>query len=433
MIEGLFYFRVSLMGDTHMKNLRKLLVLLTGLIATSAFAQQGVVAPVTIPNAKVLPQGVRNFNYKGVYVEADEKYNRHGDQRVLADPFYSNVSFKNMIDGQYSSQDKATLEAKMIEIGASPDDSFGTTVGQVNAVASVSVPIFAIGLSKKTTAAIAIPINRTSINVSTGILQTNTALMNEFRDSISVSQGGLEEFDRKMADPVNSKLADYNYDPLENVTDTRLGDIKLVLKHQLMESARNRFAVSVLTNLPTGQQANPNKIVDIQAGDGQTDVGIGVAHDFRITPALDFTTNLEYVNQLPDTDEKRVPYTMLSKLSPDVDNDIDRDLGDIIHLQAALQYAKNGFNAAVGYSFQYKEADVYTGSKYEAIRYHWIGRETQQRMQAYQASLGYDTITLFKQKKFPAPIRASLTYIAPFEGKNVTSNPSAAFDLSLFF
>lgn len=420
-------------GHTHMKTLKQILVLLTGIIATTAFAQQGVVAPVTLPSARVLPEGVRNFNMMGVYVEADEKFNRHGDQRVLADPFYSNVSFKNMIDGQYSSQDRATLEAKMLEIGASPEDSFGTTAGQVNAVASVSVPVFAIGLSKKTTAAIAIPINRTSINVSTGILQTNAQLMNQFRDSISVSQGGLEEFDRKFADPVNSKLADFIYDPLENITDTRLGDIKLVLKHQLFETDRNRFAVSAITNLPTGEQANPNKIVDIQAGDGQTDIGVAIAHDLRITPALEFSTNIEYINQLPDTDEKRVPYTMLSKLSPDKDNLIDRDLGDIIHVQAALQYAKNGFNAGVGYSFQYKGADVYEGTKFEAERYTWIGRETQQRMQAYQASLGYDTITLFKQKKFPAPMRASLTYIAPFEGKNVTSNPTAAFNLSLFF
>lgn len=409
------------------------LLILLAAFSVAAQAQQGLVAPVSIPNARVLPPGVRNLNYKGLYTTPDEKFNRHGDQRALSDPFYSDVNFGNMLNGQYSSEDKAALQAKMIELGKSEDESFGQTTGQINASAAISVPIFAMGITKKTTAAIAIPIARTSINVSTGILQTNQALMNEFRDSISVSQGGLSEFDRKMNDPVNEKLAEYNYDQLENVTDTRLGDIKLVLKHQFFETDRNRLAVSFITNLPTGQQADPNKIVDIQAGDGQTDIGVAIAHDIRVTPAFDFSFNFEYMNQLPDKDERRVPFTILSRLSPDVDTDIDRDLGDMVHAQAAAQYSKNGFNAAIGYSFQYKQPDSYEGTKYEAYRYEFLGRETQQRMQSVQGSIGYDTITLFKQKKFPAPLRASFTYIAPFEGKNVASNPMAAFDLSLFF
>ena len=169
----------------------------------------------------------------------------------------------------------------MFEIGRTRDDAFGQTTGQVNATASVSVPIFAMGITKKTTAAIVVPIVRTSINVSTGVLQTNGQLYNDFRDAISVSQGALEEFDRKTSDPINSSLSQYGYEPLENINDTRLGDIRLVLKHQLIQTDKNRSAVSFSTNLPTGQQADPNKVIDIQAGDGQLDVGIGFAHDFR--------------------------------------------------------------------------------------------------------------------------------------------------------
>ena len=250
--------------------------------------------------------------------------------KALGDPLNSAMTFGNMIDGQYSSQDKASLEAKMFEIGRTRDDAFGQTTGQVNATASVSVPIFAMGITKKTTAAIVVPIVRTSINVSTGVLQTNGQLYNDFRDAISVSQGALEEFDRKTSDPINSSLSQYGYEPLENINDTRLGDIRLVLKHQLIQTDKNRSAVSFSTNLPTGQQADPNKVIDIQAGDGQLDVGIGFAHDFRITPALDFTMNFEYMAQLADTDEKRVPYSFTSKLSPDIDTNINRDLGDMV-------------------------------------------------------------------------------------------------------
>jgi hypothetical protein len=416
-----------------MKALTRTLLFAFVFFTSAAFAQQGVVAPAAFPNARVLPKGVRNLNYKGLFVEADEKFNRHGDKRVLGDPLNSGMTFGSMIDGQYSAQDKASLEAKMIEIGRNRSDAFGQTTGQVNATASVSVPIIAMGITEKTTAAIVIPIVRTSINVSTGVLQTNAALYNEFRDSISVSQGALAEFDRKTADPINSSLEEYGYDKLENINDTRLGDIRLVLKHQLTQTDKNRFAVSFSANLPTGQQADPNKVIDIQAGDGQTDVGIGFAHDYRITPALDFTTNVEYMAQLGDSETKRIPYSFTTRLSPDVDDNVDRDLGDIMHVQFALQFAKNGLNAAAGYSLQYKARDEYTGTKYAAERYDWLGRETQQRMQAFQASLGYDTITLFKQEKFPAPLRAALTYIAPFEGKNVTSNPTTTFDLSLFF
>lgn len=416
-----------------MRTFKKILFLLSLGICFQAHAQQGLIAPVNLPTGKVLPAGVRNLNYKGLIVNADEKYNTDGQQRALADPFFSDLTFQNMINGQHSSEDKAKLEAKMIEIGADPNDSFGSTIGQVNVSAYVNVPIFAWGLNDDTTVAMAVPIARTSINVSTGVLQTNDQLFAAFRDALSISQGGLSEFDEKFGDPVNAKLADYNYKPLTNITDTRLGDIKLVTKRRVLENKRHRLSLVGITTLPTGQQADPNMIVDIQAGDGQTDLGMGVAHDFKLSPALEFSTYFEYVNQLPDKDEKRIPFTVASKLSPDVDNDVDRDLGDMVHAQAAVQYSKNGFNAGVGYSFQYKQPDKYEGTKYEGIRYQWIGRETQQRMQAVQASLGYDTLTLFRAKKFAVPLRASLSHIQIFEGKNIVANPMTSFDLSVFF
>ena len=80
-----------------------------------------------------------------------------------------------------------------------------------------------------------------------------------------------------------------------------------------------------------------------------------------------------------------------------------------------------------------RQRDVYSGTQFEQQRYHWLGEETKQKMHAAMASLGYNTISLFKQKKFPIPLGFSLTHTQVFAGENVVNDGLTAFDMSIFF
>ena len=310
---------------------KKLAAAMALLMSTSVFAG-GLGQPISLPSAKVLPKGVRNFTYKGIITNPDEKFDRSGNSVVLADPLMKKITFGDMIAGQYDPVDKGSLEQKMMAIGANENTEMGETVGQVNMAVQASVPIFAIGLNKKHTIAIAVPITRYSTNVATGVRHTNKDAIDALRAELSAETGSplkAEEFDEKFGDPINAKLAEYNYEKLENEHNTKLGDIKLVSKYKAFEGNKSAFTLVSALTLPTGQEANVDKVINVGGGDGQTDLELGVAHDFYFNKYLTFSAGASHTLQFADTVEKRVPFTSTSTLTPDVDRSTYRDLGDI--------------------------------------------------------------------------------------------------------
>lgn len=137
--------------------------------------------------------------------------------------------------------------------------------------------------------------------------------------------------------------------------------------------------------------------------------------------------------QLKDTTEMRVPFWRGSKVTPFIDNAVKRDLGDISRAQFAAKANLRGINIGFGYELSYKQSDVYTGQQYNPEWYEYIGKDTLQRMQAATVTVGYDTLTLFKEKKFPAPLSILFTHSRLVEGKNVNRDPFTTIDVNLYF
>ena len=193
------------------------------------------------------------------------------------------------------------------------------------------------------------------------------------------------------------------------------------------------MTINTAIALPTGEQANPNKVVDIPGGDKQTDVEIGLLYDRKIGNRLTLSSGVSYTIQFADHIDTRIPFREASKSSPDFENDVARDLGDIAKVETALKYSFAGLNIGGGYSFQYKSADKYDGSEFAAERYDFLAKDSAQQMHSAQFSIGADTITLFKAKKFFAPMGIDLTYTNIFAGKNVVSNSLTTLSFKMFF
>ncbi len=392
-------------------------------------------APIGLSNAKVLPKGVRNVSIKGVIASGQEKYGSAGNQTILADPLFTELTFQNLLDGNESNKERAEIKAAMAQAGASLDDSLGTTTGQINLKANVTVPVFAFGLTEKLTGAIAIPVVRTSLNVSTGVVHTNEALFNKLLTNLEDAGATVKKADLidKLNRPVARKLEDKNYQPLRNETKTQLGDIKLVGKYQAFSNRLNAVVLSGILTLPTGKDADPNKIVDLPSGDRQTDIGVGVNYDYYFGSRTTFSFAAEHTVQLSDIAEKRVPFWRGSAVTPYIDYAVNRDLGDISKAQLSGLYNLRGVNFGLGYEISYKQADKYSGDKYESEWYQNIGKDTVQRMQAATITIGYDTLTLFKEGKFKAPLSLLLTHSRLIDGKNVVKDPVTTIDFNLFF
>lgn len=102
-------------------------------------------------------------------------------------------------------------------------------------------------------------------------------------------------------------------------------------------------------------------------------------------------------------------------------------------LAAAGTFSYKGFVAGAGYNFQIRQRDEYEGALYSRERYNWLGEETFQRMHAAMAKVGYNTIHLFRQKKFPVPLAFTLSHTQVLGGVNVVNDGLTALDMSIFF
>lgn len=403
------------------------------IITTSSIIAGNLGAPIALPAAKVMPKGVRNLTIKGVSATGTDKYNSSGEITVLSDPFFQPLSFEKIIAGTEDPSKQGEIEAAMLKVGATESDSFGDVSGQVNLDAMVTVPVFAWGVTEKFTAAIAVPVIKTSLNVDTAVNQNNAALYNKMLGELNLAPDKKAEFVEKLSNPVNSKASEYGYKDIEDEDETKLGDIKLVAKYLTFQNKLNVVVLGAEVTLPTGRKEDIDKVVDLPGGDGQTDLGVSLNYDFNLNESFTISQMFSYTVQLADTEEKRVPFYRESKLTPYKDSNVKRDLGDISFYQIALKTAYKGVNFGAGYSFQYKDEDTYSGSKYQATWYENISKDSVQRMQSLTATLGYDTIGLFKKGVFPVPLALSLTHSRTFEGKNVVKDPLTVFDLAVFF
>jgi hypothetical protein len=117
----------------------------------------------------------------------------------------------------------------------------------------------------------------------------------------------------------------------------------------------------------------------------------------------------------------------------DIDRHTKRDLGDMLALNLAPTFNYRGASLGIGYAYQYQGADSYSGGLYSPERYSWLGKNSLQTMNAFMGKVGYDTITLYREKKFPVPLLLSMTHTRILSGKNVVRNPLTTFDFSMFF
>jgi hypothetical protein len=327
------------------------------------------------------------------------------------------------------------LKQAMLSVGANESDVFGQTTGQVNIQATAHVPVLAWGITQKMTVAVAVPILESSVNVSTGVVQSNESLHKDVKAALAAKgvSSSVAELDEKMGAPIPAKLADYNYYELQNEQKDTLGDVKLVTKYLTHQSDSDRLVLTGDVTLPTGKDQNPNKVVDVASGDDQTDVGASFSYDRDFTDTFTFSSEVGYIAQLKDQNPERIPMFDDSRVTPDIDYATERDLGDIVHASAGIKARKAGWSASSGYSFQYKGADRYTGSQFESNRYKWLEQDTRQNMHSAVFVAGFDTLDLFKAKQFPVPLSLSISHSRVFAGKNVVNDPLTAIDFSMFF
>lgn len=405
----------------------------TGIYSGSAFAG-GLSAPLGMDSASVMPQGIRSLRVGGFTAEISDKYDGSGTIVPLANKFNKAVTWKELIDSQPAGFERGQFKGGLQSLGVNLEDVVGDARGMVNTRVTATVPSFAYGFNAKTTLGVGVPVIHSNVSMATG-WSANAAFQAKLEE---LSRKGLLNkvlsYETQLQNVVATKISNYGYKPLVNEQRTEIGDLNVVVKHQLAKGENWAVAVQPRIVVPTGRVADVDKVVDVASGDGQWDIGVLGVVDYFVNPRLTTTYSVSYTHQIEGTKPKRIPTSSSESLSKDLDPSVREKIGDIATTAVGARYKVTPLWTTSGaYSLQYKQADEFHGNRYAPERYGYLSNDTEQNLQAAQVGVTFSTIPLFQAKKFAIPLEATISFASALAGRNVNQINLTSFELVSFF
>ncbi len=403
-------------------------------VLTSQAHASGLIGPIALDSAQVMPKGVRSMRLAGFTFQTDDKYSGNGQIVSLANEINRPVSLRQLADAQPKGFERGQFKGGLESLGLDLDSVVGTTNGAVDTRITTTLPILAWGITEKLTVAVAVPIIYSNMNIATG--WTANATMQQVVDTAVAKGLGSKVIAKEQAlqNVVNTKLEMLGYKPLVSETHTDLGDVNLVVKYQLLKGDQYAVAFVPRAVLPTGRVADSDKVIDIAGGDGQWDLGAGLASDYFITSKLSVTGAAGFTYQINSLKRKRIPSSWDESLSSDIDDSTLEKFGNIFTTGLGMRWAvTNVITLGAGYSYQTKEGDRYSGSKYEQSRYDILSKDSVQTLQAAQAVLSLSTVDLFLKKKFVAPLEVNLGFTGIVAAQNIPLANLTSLELVSYF
>lgn len=211
---------------------------------------------------------------------------------------------------------------------------------------------------------------------------------------------------------------DLGYQRLGDWSGTGVGDIEVGFKARLFKWRLWTTAVQAGVRLPTGRVDDPDNLLDLGFGDGQTDVGIYWQNDLVPLARLRFNVTLRYTVQLPDHETKRVPPSASVPLAkPEATENVWRDLGDVFELDLLAAYrVLPVLTPFARYLFVLKGEDQVKGNM--GLSYQALMDETALRNHRLEVGLTFSTIPWVAAKRFWLPLDATLSYERSVAGIN---------------
>lgn len=408
--------------------------ILIGLLCSLSALGANLTAPVDIESVSLLPKGLRSPQFKLILLSPEDKFDGGGFAQPLGQALNKTVGWTDVQRSQKTEVDRNLLEGTVQAAGLSMSGSPGATTGQVNTALQVLTPILAYGLSERLTLALAVPVYKVDLSVTSGFVKSADG--QTWVDSVCASEPlKCNEAANKLNDSVNQKLTSLGYEPLRSRSFSAVGDVKLVGKYLLRSDEENAWVLKPALTLPTGRAPDVNQAVDLPTGDGQTDLAASVIWERKLPSTFHLTTFATYNVQWADSLDRRIPESSTDSLSDDLER-VDRNLGDQISLGSGLGYGAgtDQFSFHMGYVYQFQNTTGFSGKAYSPERYRFLEEQNPlQDIHSLTLSATFSTIGLYRAKKFFYPFQTRMAYSQPLGGRNVVTSPVLTTDLVMFF
>lgn len=391
--------------------------------------------------ARVAPKRITSIRWKGIFTRATERFNENRETGSMAELFETPLTVRKLVGIEDPTSDPTERGGLLgvinewgDELGLTLDTEVGKVTGDISVGVSTSVPIFVHGITDDLTIAVALPIFKYKISVDSGFVAYQPLINLAKKFKKEKKYFALNELIEGMNRPVEEGVERYNYEPFENQEGQAIGDLVTAFKYRVLNKTHHGLALQTDITFPTGKEKNINKLVYFPVGDGQLDLGFSAIYDYYFNEDTYLTTSFKYTWEVRDTSSERVPFTDDMIATPDIDNDVDRNLGDHLHYQLGGQISPlKGLVAKAAYNFHYKGRDLYEGSRFASKRYSWLGQDTEQWVHTYMLGLSFSNIPWVRVSRNFLPIEVNLSYLGFMAGKNTVKNPIFSFELATYF
>jgi hypothetical protein len=208
----------------------------------------------------------------------------------------------------------------------------------------------------------------------------------------------------------------FGYKRVATWEDSGVGDIEVGARYQYYKSDNWRLAFTGGVRLPTGEDDDPDNLIDYAPGAGAWALLFRLHNDYIGVKDLRLNFTARYDWYLPDSKTVRILSSPNQPLT-DIKENVDRDLGDILEMEVSGKYElSKGLGVSALYQYKTKSKDGITGSL--GLDYTSLELETNLTSHIYIVGLSYSTVPLYLEKKFPVPIECSLNYRKRFAGSN---------------
>jgi hypothetical protein len=389
----------------------------------------------TVENAEVLPRGV--FSLSGTYYhhfDIHKKYDKHGNAVPLAQDFNTDLD-------------------STVFPGLAPLDPFvggNANIGRSSTEFTLLFDwfdfTFAYGVTDRILFGVYLPYKHSKNNVKASV-DTSRANVGKNATLNTLAPLGVPGTVPLTTQDVGNLLGrgldingdgtidvtGYGYKPFKTWTGSSIGDMQVLGKYQIFNGDPWRLAVSGGLRLPTGEKDDLDSLVDVPSGDGQTDVLLRAHLDFIGIKNLCINGTARYDIQLADEKTLRVPPSVHMPLT-NYKEGVDRNLGDILEYEIAANYSfTTAFSGGLKYRYAYKFKDSVQGRREDSF-YTSLEDETNASSHIGFVFLGFSTVQMFKEKKFPLPLGLTVEYRNRFAGRNgPTKSQYIAGALDVYF
>jgi hypothetical protein len=404
----------------------------------AAFSLAGFARLSSADNAEVLPKGVSRASLEGkFYLPIKQRFNPQGDVEDIAVDANTSLN-SNVFPGLRQLETFFRLPSGSATLG--------------NSVVSFAYDLvhaeflFQYGITDRFTAGFLIPYMWITNHVD-AFLDSSTATVGKSRRLGSlVPLGATPDAVPLVTEDVQQILGNgldingdgridvsgFGYKRVQTWSDHGIGDIDAGFRYQYLKTDNWRLAVTDGVKFPTGQVDDPDNLGDLAIGKGAYALFWHFNHDYTGIANVLLNGTVRYTLYLPDRKVKRVPASVnqpitLTKLK------VDRDLGDEFEFEGSGVYTLfKGLQVSGLYQFGFKLKDEVSGP--QGLSFRALEDETDWTSHLFITGVSFTTVPLFREKKFPWPLTASLLYRNRFAGSNnLFKSQYLSLTLALFF